>query len=746
MEKRSQVRFDGWLVNFDSGEISKNGVTNRLQDQPLQILDELVRHAGAVVTREQLIARLWPTGVVEFDTGLNTAVRKLRVALGDDADTPRYIETLPRKGYRFIAPLEPETIPIGALSLSSGVYPTLPPESPARRRATDQGTPRTRLALGFGSIFAAIVIAVIAWHLPGGFFEGESDVKSVPTVVVLPLVDMSTDQSGQHLCDGLTEEMSNWLAHIPSLRVVARTSAFAFKGQNTDVRKIGAALGATHVLEGSLRRSGDDLRVTVQLISSADGLHLWSKSFDMPIGSVLQIEDTVARSVAEALHLRLLPGTPEKWLQRSPTKSEAYELYLLGRARLRLRTPEDNLKAAEFFRKAIAADPKFALAYTALAQTRLNDTRLNGLSIEDATVEIEPLLNQAFELAPQLTDALAVKGWLRSEQSKFDEAFTLLRQAVKANPNDAPSHRYLGSLYERLAQPAEALTHYDESAALDPLDFISHVFRCLQLSDLGRVADATSACERARVLGPNNFWGPLATSWVARGRGDTREALEWIDAARKLEPHDSWLAEQKIELLVTLGRIDDARAVLKELPADGSFNAAMREANVEFAAGGARALAAWLKGREFSNAVSAWDLGTLARMQVLARDPVAARATLQRAARISPFSDVDLSDATHFRHGYSALVLHAAVEIKGGGDAKKGMEMLARLDKMLDVYEQNGGANFGLYTLRAESQALQGKKDAAAASLAEAWKRGWRASWRARLEPFLEGVPLPKGA
>src|SRR6185295_2767543 len=164
MEKR-EIRFDGWCVDFASGEISKDGHTHRLQDQPLQILDELCAHAGEVVTRETLIGRLWPKGVVEFDTGLNTAVRKLRNALGDDADTPRYIETLPRKGYRFIGHLEP-AVPVGPAGLVD-TPAGIDTEPKVGRRASDRRAPLNRLALGFGSIILALVLGIVAWNMPG---------------------------------------------------------------------------------------------------------------------------------------------------------------------------------------------------------------------------------------------------------------------------------------------------------------------------------------------------------------------------------------------------------------------------------------------------------------------------------------------------------------------------------------------------------------------------------------------------
>jgi TolB-like protein/DNA-binding winged helix-turn-helix (wHTH) protein len=527
MDKRV-ARFDGWRVDFDSGEISKDGKTSRLQDQPLQILDELLERPGEVVTREQLIARLWPKGVVEFDTGLNSAMRKLRVALGDDAETPRYIETLPRKGYRFVGHLEPEP-PAAQIPTLPAEYVPTPFETGAviGRRASDRRAPYVRLALGLGSILVAIVLGLIAWQLPaGGWFGGPraAVAKARPTVVVLPLRDMSLDHSSQPLCDGLTEELSNWLAHIPSLNVVARTSAFAFKDKDADVRDIGRALGATHVLEGSLRRSQDQLRITVQLIEAEKGLHMWSRSFDLPIGDIFTIEDTVSRAVAEALHLELAADTDEVWSARQPDRgkgfTEAYEYYLLGRARQRQRTAEDNLKAVEYFRQAAQAEPNYALALVGLSESLLNGLSLNHTPLEDVVAEVEPLINRALAIEPNLADALAVKGWLRTEQFRYDEALPLLQSATAANPNDASSHRFLGNLYDRSAQPAKALEHYSISARLDPMDSIAHVFRCMELVDVGEFEEAAAACVRAQSLAQQGRKDAAAAALVeARAHG-----------------------------------------------------------------------------------------------------------------------------------------------------------------------------------------------------------------------------------
>jgi TolB-like protein/DNA-binding winged helix-turn-helix (wHTH) protein/tetratricopeptide (TPR) repeat protein len=747
MERR-EIRFDGWRVDFASGEISKDGHTHRLQDQPLQILDELSQRPGDVVTREQLIARLWPKGVVEFDTGLNTAIRKLRLALGDDADTPRYIETLPRKGYRFIAQLTPD-LPAAIVGVMEPAvaanYPIAGFTSPiGGRRASDRRAPLKRLIMGIGSVIAAVILAVVAWNMPGKLFQATTPVEKLPTIVVLPLVDMSVQQNEQALCDGLTEELSNWLAHIPTLRVVARTSAFAFKGMNTDVREIGRQLSATHVLEGSLRRSGDQLRITTQLIEAATGLHLWSHSFDLPIGDIFLIEDTVSRSVAEALHLTLASNTAEQWAQRQPEKMESYELYLLGQARQRKRTADDNVKAAEFFRRAIDADPQYALAQVGLAETLLNDLSLNRAPLEDVSAEAEPLINRALMLSPNLPEALAVKGWLLTEEFRLDEALPLLQKAVVQNPNYASSHRFLGNLYDRLADPNSAMSHFSTAASLDPLDFISHVFRCQELIDLGELDTAQEACTRARELDSTNMWGPLTTSWIARARGDTDEALRWLQQARNLAPTDGGIADQTVELLVTQGKFSEARALFAELP--GGFFGMAREANVALVEGSPDALRKWMLDHKLAeSAVTGAELTELARLQYLAGDAVAARATLTHADRILPLASADLLDGSQIRHDYSAALFHAGIELKGGGDAARARNLLKQLDQLLDNYQRNGGEHYGLYSLRAASFAMQGRNSEAEAALRTAWQHGWRSTWRARVDPYLGQVKIPAG-
>jgi hypothetical protein len=288
------------------------------------------------------------------------------------------------------------------------------------------------------------------------------------------------------------------------------------------------------------------------------------------------------------------------------------------------------------------------------------------------------------------------------------------------------------------------LTHYSAAAGLDPMDFISHVFRCIELVDLADYDEAGAACKRARELDTTNMWGPLATSWIERAQGRTGEAMRWIDEARKLEPNDSWLADQKIELLLTQLRPTDARAVAASLPRDGSFMELAREGGIVFAERGADGLRAWMATQPLrERAGTGVELAELARLQLLSGDTASALATLAHASSSQSQTTSELLDGSQIRHDFSGALVHARIHLGSGGDRKRAMALLDGFDRLLATYEKNGGRHFGLYSLRAEVFALRGDKANAETALKTAWQRGWRASWRAQRDPFMNGVEIP---
>jgi serine/threonine-protein kinase len=556
------------------------------------------------------------------------------------------------------------------------------------------------------------------------------------SIAVLPFVDLTPAGGDTPLAEGLAEEITNWLAQIPDLRVVSRTSSFMFKGANQDVRKVGKQLGATYVMEGSVRRGQNLVRVTVQLVATADGYHLWSKSYDVPDGDALRIEDAVSRSVAETLNARLSDETERRWKARQTKGPEAYGLYLQGRTEQRLRTPEHNLRALELYRRAIADDPKFPLAYVSLAEATLNSVALNGRDLTAVAAEVQPLLDQALALSPEMPEAIAVRGWLAMEEYRTADALQLMQHALALNPNDADTHRRLGNLYEQLAQPRRAVAQYDVSAQLDPLDFMTHVYRCLGLQDLAQYAAAEAACAKARGLNASNVWGPMATSWLEFGKGDLAAALKWINRAAEIAPEDPSVLDQRVEILLALQRYDAAREAVAQLPESVEPARSILQASIAAMQNDRAKLGTLIDGIARRAGLSADELLALARLQLNAGNVGAAKASLDQALRSNGYQAAELVDPSYVKNGYSAAVIVAGVEM-AAGNRDAALRVLQPLDEMLDKMEKDGGACSGLYSLRAESLALRGEPDRAMAALQRAHEQGWRLSQSARTERYL---------
>src|SRR6188768_827179 len=503
-----KIRFDAWTLDTQSGDLSKGEVTTRLQIQPLQVLLALLENAGNLVTREQLIARLWPKGIVEFDTSLNTAVRKLRIALNDDSENPRYIETIPRRGYRFVAKVE--TAPEVGPPETPAVVPP-----PAKKRAR------------YFILAAALLIAAIG----AAFFIWREARPEAPSVVVLPFVDMSAGQKDGVLCLAIPEEIGSRLSQMSEVRVVSRSSAGNFQGKSADVREIGKALGAMYAVEGSVRRDENNLRITVQLVNAEDGYHLYSQSFDFPSEGTADVEQSLSQSVTQVLRTWLSPELIRQWQARGPDSREAFGYFVRARAYGHQGTPDGDAQAEELYRLAIERDPRFALAYVGLAEVRLSTISSRELKIVDVSNEVGQLLDTAEKLNADMPELVAAKGWFAIERKSYDEAEQLLLDAIARNPGDAVVNGRLGNLYESLGRPRDALARFTRAAELDPLYFVYPMYRCLMLQDLGQNDEAARACNRTRTLTRDNHWGAFITAWLEYGRGNLLEALHWSTEA-----------------------------------------------------------------------------------------------------------------------------------------------------------------------------------------------------------------------
>jgi TolB-like protein/DNA-binding winged helix-turn-helix (wHTH) protein/tetratricopeptide (TPR) repeat protein len=738
-----------WVADASDDSISRPGESVKLEPRTMRLLMCLAESGGAVVGQERLLNEVW-SGVVVGPASVYQSVSQLRKLLHDTDAPPTYIATVSRKGYRLIAPARrlehrppaPITEPVSAPA------PVTPSATPAENTSVSAPTTlalrepdprRTRWVVGAGLGLVVVVLLALAWA-PLRKYMARAPVT--PSIVVLPFVDMSSDKSEQAFCDGLTEELSSWLAQLPTLRVVARTSAFSFKDKPTDVREIGHRLDTSYVLEGSMRRTGSYMRISVQLIDARTGYHRWAGAYDAPLADVIKVQEDIARSIATNLEIRLANLTTPGFAARGSSNAEAYQLYLVAQHHRQLLSRTDNERAIALYKQAIAADPNFALAYIGLVYSYLNQQAFNGRPIEEISADAAPLLARVEKMHPELADLYSARGVLELHQMHTNEALRDLRHAVSLNPNSRDAYSQLGLLHLVSGEPREALKEYSSAVALDPLDDYLHAQRCMALQDLASYEDATAACETARALAPQGSWAYVASSWLSNAQGRLDEALHWNEEALKRNPGASDLYADRGDWLLAIGFPDRARATYQQAAEAAAGDRDALDTLTELsltsalATGGVPALKAQL-GSTHVDAASARTLLDIANAEVIAGDLPAARRLVARSLAQKDYGvQVDRDAAWLARTGY-AYALTVAYVLQKTGEATASDVKLRQLSALLDRMIQDGVTRYGVYQLQAETAAVRGNADEAMRLLTHAADLGWGNAWRAQQEPFL---------
>ncbi len=727
------LQIGDWVVDPDTDTVARGGERAKLEPRAMRLLLLLAQTPGVVISVDRMLNEVWP-GVIVGPASVYQAVSQLRRLLGDTDPEPTYIATVPRKGYRLIAPVQPLPAPgapaPAAAAMASPALAGAAPSAMPKPSAVPRLPP---LLLAGASLVALLALAAMLWRPVQRHF---AVIPPAPSIVVLPFIDMTESRQDQSFCDGLTEELSNWLAQIPTLRVVARTSAFAYRGRDVDVRTIGKELGASHVLEGSLRRSGNQLRITAQLVSTRDGFHLWSANFDRPIDDVVKVQEEIARSVADNLEIRLTEQSGQGFAARRGGSPQAYQLYLLARHHQHELTRDGNDRAIELYQQAVALDDRFALAYAGLASAFINQSYLNGLSVADVASKAEPVLATALRLDRDLPDIYTARGALRSDQGRNDEALRDLRHAIDLNPNDSEALAEMGYLFIYNAQPRDALASYGAAATLDPLNFNLHARRCIAFADMARFDEAELACSHARALAPDTSWAYVASSWLEWARGRIDEALKWNALALKASPNEFTLYKDRSNLLLTLGLAPAARGSLEQARATAPSEeaVAVRLALVSYYEGGAPALRSQLANARFDASAHADTLLLAARLQLLLHDAAAARRLLEQALAAPDLGRDTLDNAWIEREGDSNELTMAISEL-WSDDRTSAVRRLDALTARLARMTQAGIERYGVYKLRAEVLALRGDADGAMLALQHAADLGWRDALQAEHDP-----------
>jgi TolB-like protein/DNA-binding winged helix-turn-helix (wHTH) protein/Tfp pilus assembly protein PilF len=554
LDTHARARFGTFELDRRTGELRKDGRKVKLQEQPFRILEMLLADPGEVVTREQLRAMVWPADTfVDFDDGLNTAIRKLRQALDDSADNPRFVETLPKRGYRFIAPIAVEPLESREPSAAplAGTYAWLP-------------APWTRLLLGLIALAAVAVSAAVWWSQ----LQGSRPVRSI---AVLPLENLSRDPDQEYFADGMTDELITNLAQIPSLRVMSRSATMPYKRARKSVREIARDLNVDAVVEGSVLRSGSGVRITAQLIQGATDHHLWAQSYERDAREVLTLQREVADAIAQQIRARTAPSPPTPLSTVRSVNPQAHEWYLLGRYHSKNRDGEALNRAIECFEKAITMDPGFAPAYAGLAGAYRDRDIWAGLGIGSHAREVRAAALKAIELDDTLAEAHYELGEMRFEYDwDWRGTEAEYRRALELNPNLAAAHLGYARLFQSLRRHEEAIAEAKRATGLDPLSPTS-------ISDEGRIFYRARQYDRAieryrRALEFDATFRPalsrLAEVYAQSGR--YTEALAALDRLRLVRGPGEPLARPLGRLYAVMGRKAEALAIARQIEEEGT--------------------------------------------------------------------------------------------------------------------------------------------------------------------------------
>jgi TolB-like protein/DNA-binding winged helix-turn-helix (wHTH) protein/tetratricopeptide (TPR) repeat protein len=593
----SIFRFGPFEARTDAQQLSRNGIRIKLRGQPFSILELLLSHAGEVVTREEIRLTLWPADTfVDFEHGLNTSIKKLRQALGDSATEPRYVETLPRLGYRFIAAVEtvaepdkkrvnqetseevsgiPE-VPGSSDSPANAIppHPAVAGAFPAREHG--RGVPRLQWLLGAAVLLAAGALVFNVSESRTRLFAFFRSTKNASvavaaspkpprSIVVLPLQNLSNNPAEDYFADGMTDELTTDLAQFGSLRVISRTSAMRYKGANKTAPEIGRELGVDTLIEGTVQRVANRVRIRIQLIDSASDRHLWARSYDHELKDVLVLQSSAARDIAEEVQGKVAPKTDLSAGNPHPVQPDAYEAYLKGRYFWNKRNEEGLKKSIDYFQQAISLDPKFAAAYAGLADS-YSILGSDVLPAKVASAKAHDAANKAVELDPTIAEGHAELAlvafyydwdWTRAEQE--------FRRAIELNPNYATAHHWYSYYLSAMRRFQEAMAEATRAQQIDPLSLSVNTTVAGRARDLGEYAQAIDLSRRTLEMDPNFVPAHIALGSIYEDQGMWAQAISEYQKAVELSHRSPPALASLGHAYGVAGQQKEARTILASL-------------------------------------------------------------------------------------------------------------------------------------------------------------------------------------
>ena len=563
------VRFGAFEADLQSGELRKHGLKLRLQDQPFQILAMLLERRGEMVTREELHQRLWPTDTfVGFDHGLNNAINRLREALGDTADSPHFIETLPRRGYRFIAKVDGAAPRASAPTVATSPTepgPAATPERAARPPARIGSLPllaRLWLPLSALTLGLATLLLVNPGRLRQRLFGAAGPVR-IQSIAVLPLENLTGDPSQEYFVDGMTDAVITNLAQIRALRVISRTSTMPYKGSKKPLPEIARELNVDAVVEGVVVRSGERVRIDAQLIEASTDRHLWARSYERNLHDIVAMQGEVARAIVQEIHISVTPPERARLERNNPVNPDVYEDYLRGRSYLYQNTPDGIDKAISYFQQAIEKDPTYALAYSGLSKSYTSAAHMGDIPPREAVSKGIAAARKALELDESLGEPHAQ---LASIESRVDwdwvGAEQEFQRALALSPNDAQLYREYAFHLRNANRYQESIAAAERAVVLDPLSSRSHHVlggMCLSARQYDR---AIQELRKALATNPGSHWS-LGIAYEYAGQPG--EALSELQQAVAISPRGSLELAALAHAYAHFNRPQEARRILTKM-------------------------------------------------------------------------------------------------------------------------------------------------------------------------------------
>ncbi len=495
-----RYRLGDFEFDLASGELHCQDKVSRLKPQPCRVLAILVEHGGEVVTREQLQHEVWGAETfVDFELGLNSCIKQIRAALGDDADSPRFIETLPRRGYRFLAPVEriDEAVAVIPEASAPQAIATIHSAEPKARSYRWLAVTGILLALGLVLVFAGI-------RRPRPSASAAIPVRH--RVAVLPFANMNGDKSDDFFGDGLSEEMITRLGELAPqhLGVIARTSAASYRGTTKNVAEIGKELNVDYVLEGGVRRDAGHMHITAQLIQVSDQTQVWAGAFDREPSDVFAIQSAIAQQIAHALAIELLPARESVVMRPATLNPEAHEAYLRGRYSINQMNVPGFQQAVKYFEQAIACDPDFAAAYAGLADSYSLQPWWSAMAPREAFPRAKVAAQRALDLDEGSAEAHNAMGFiLLNYEWDFAAAEREFEKAITLNPGLALAYYWHAEMLSAVGRHDESIAAIERAQELDPLSPLITSDAGMYYFYARRYEEAIRQCQRTLEILPN---------------------------------------------------------------------------------------------------------------------------------------------------------------------------------------------------------------------------------------------------